>query len=309
MASVNWMKLTTQRAGSLIKHNDAEERIKHEHANKDINTELTELNYTIGCSSWREACEKNSKRVAEVDAVQPPQRVRKDRVTAVSLEVPCPKAIKDKGLADAFFQKVHELYELYFGKSNVQGSVVHKDEVHEYTDKTADGSYIKKESLEHMHTLVTAYTSKKGINGKAFETRERLKGLNDGIDAMCRREFGVEFNTKETAGQKSVEALKLEGQVVDAERRLEETISKGKDATRRLKKIQDAIESVPKSEVFSQTFAKKVVLEAQSQLKAAGQEELLSSILSEAYYSTNEELGLTDGQDVADDMDDIDIAD
>ena len=96
---------------------------------------------------------------------------------------------------------------------------------------------------------------------------------------------------------------------MDAERRLEETISKGKDATRRLKKIQDAIESVPKSEVFSQTFAKKVVLEAQSQLKAAGQEELLSSILSEAYYSTNEELGLTDGQDVADDMDDIDIAD
>lgn len=64
--------------------------------------------------------------------------------------------------------------------------------------------------MEHMHVLVSAYTPEKGINGKAFETKSRLKTLNDNLDDMCVKQFGVKLNTKETPEHKSVERLKEE---------------------------------------------------------------------------------------------------
>lgn len=222
MASINWLKMTSQKAGAMIKHMDKIERKIYKHSNKDIQKELTDKNYTIGCSSWREAVEKNTKRVAEVDTIQPPKRKKKDRVTCVSLEVPCPKAIADMGREDEFFEKAHEVYERYFGKENVQGSVIHKDEIHDYTDKV-DGEYVKKESLMHMHTLVSAYTHERGINGKAFETRGRLTGLNNGMHEMVKKEFGVDFNTHDAPGHKTVEQLKLDGMKVEAEFELQST--------------------------------------------------------------------------------------
>ena len=107
----------------------------------------------------------------------------------------------------------------FFGEKNVHGGFVHKDELHEYRDK--DGSL--KMSMEHMHLLVSCYAEwqqkdrktgemveRKGINGKNFETRPRLNKLNDMMQEMCQREFGVSFNTGEKPQKKSVERLKNE---------------------------------------------------------------------------------------------------
>ena len=309
MASVNWMKMTGQKASSMSKHMDKDERAEHEHANKDIQRDLTEQNYTIGCSSWKEAVAKNKERVAAVDAVQPPKRVKKDRVTAVSLEVPCPKEIEQAGRAREFFEKVFEKMQQYFGKANVQGGVVHVDEVHTYTDRAADGSLYKRESLQHMHTLITPYTREKGVNGKAFETRERLKGFNNGIDKMVREEFGIAFNTGELAKHKTVEQLKTEGALLEAQQELEATIAKGKDATRRLSKIQKAIDGIQESTEFNSMFAKMTVNEAQKQLKAAGQEKLLDTILKTAWQQTNEALGIEPEIDEKDGGDGFDLGD
>lgn len=208
MASVNWMKATTQKAGGLKKHLGQTEREKGNHSNEHIDKELSHQNYAIGCSDYPEALERMKERTKEVDEVLPPQRVRKDRVTCCFLELPCPRVITEQGKSDEFFQKAHEIYTEFFGAENTHGTFVHKDEVHEYTAK--DGSI--QTSLEHAHTLVSAFVEGKGINGKAFETRAKIKALNTAMDEMCVREFGVHLNTGERADRKSVETLKQESE-------------------------------------------------------------------------------------------------
>lgn len=208
MASANWLKATTQKAGAMKKHLGQKERETGKHSNPDINTSLSKLNYAIGCSDYAEALAQMKARTKEVDEVLPPKRVRKDRVTCCFLELPCPREVAEQGKSDEFFLKAHQLYEEFFGKANVHGTFVHKDEVHEYTAK--DGSI--RTSLEHAHTLVSAFVEGKGINGKAFETRAKIKALNTAMDEMCVREFGVHLNTGERADRKSVETLKQESE-------------------------------------------------------------------------------------------------
>lgn len=208
MASANWLKATTQKAGAMKKHLGQKEREMGKHSNPDINTSLSKLNYAIGCSDYAEALAQMKARTKEVDEVLPPKRVRKDRVTCCFLELPCPREVAEQGKSDEFFLKAHQLYEEFFGKANVHGTFVHKDEVHEYTAK--DGS--TQTSLEHAHTLVSAFVEGKGINGKAFETRAKIKALNTAMDEMCVREFGVHLNTGERADRKSVETLKQESE-------------------------------------------------------------------------------------------------
>lgn len=208
MASVDWMKATTQKAGGMKKHLGQTEREKGNHSNEHIDKELSHQNYAIGCNDYAEALEQMKARTKEVDEVLPPKRVRKDRVTCVFLELPCPREIAEQGKSDEFFLKAHQLYEEFFGKENTHGTFVHKDEVHEYTAK--DGS--TRTSLEHAHTLVSAFVEGKGINGKAFETRAKIKALNTAMDEMCVREFGVHLNTGERADRKSVETLKQESE-------------------------------------------------------------------------------------------------
>ncbi|MDE6835204.1 MAG: plasmid recombination protein, partial [Ruminococcus sp.] len=124
--------------------------------------------------------------------------------------------------AKQFFNDVYQMYQDFFGDKNVHGGFVHFDEVHEYTDK--DGS--KRMSLPHMHALVSAYaewtdrdkktgetTSRKGINGKHFVTKGRMKELNKLVDDYCLEKFNVHFLTGETPQRKSVEQLKAEEEV------------------------------------------------------------------------------------------------
>lgn len=253
MASVNWMKATTQKASGLKKHLGQTERENGTHSNEHIDRELSHQNYAIGCNDYAEALAQMKARTKEVDEVLPPKRVRKDRVTCCFLELPCPREITEQDKSDEFFLKAHQLYEEFFGKENTHGTFVHKDEVHEYTAK--DGS--TQMSLEHAHTLVSAFVEGKGINGKAFETRAKIKALNTAMDEMCVREFGMHLNTGERAERKSVETLKQESEarqelgelnkriletdenVTTAEDKLEEVNAQIDVANKNLKKVLD----------------------------------------------------------------------
>lgn len=253
MASVNWMKATMQKASGLKKHLGQTERENGTHSNEHIDKELSHQNYAIGCNDYAEALAQMKARTKEVDEVLPPKRVRKDRVTCCFLELPCPREITEQDKSDEFFLKAHQLYEEFFGKENTHGTFVHKDEVHEYTAK--DGS--TQMSLEHAHTLVSAFVEGKGINGKAFETRAKIKALNTAMDEMCVREFGMHLNTGERAGRKSVETLKQESEarqelgelnkriletdekVITAEGTLEEVNAQIDVANENLKKVLD----------------------------------------------------------------------
>ena len=206
MASANWMKATTQKAGAMKKHLGQIERIQGNHSNKDIDKSLSVNNYSIGCSDYAEALASMKRRTKEVDAVIPPKRIRKDRVTCCFIELPCPRRLTQCGQSDDFFKLAYDELCAFFGNENVHGGFVHKDEVHRYVDKDKK----MRVSMEHMHVLVSAYTPEKGINGKAFETKSRLKTLNDNLDDMCVKQFRVKLNTKETPEHKSVERLKEE---------------------------------------------------------------------------------------------------
>ena len=219
MAGVNWKKVTTQTAGAMKRHLGQYERENGNHSNEHIDKKLSHQNYCIGCDDFSDAFTAMKKRVAEVDKLYPPERNRKDRKTACFLEIPCPNELRLQGKSDDFFAKSFEIMQKFFGEKNVHGGFVHKDELHEYRDK--DGSL--KMSMEHMHLLVSCYAEwrqkdkqtgemveRKGINGKNFETKPRLKKLNDAMQEMCQREFGVSFNTGEKPQKKSVERLKNE---------------------------------------------------------------------------------------------------
>ena len=206
MASANWMKATTQKAGAMKMHLGQKERDEGNHSNTDIDQSLSKNNYALGCADYGEALERMKRRTKEVDELIPPKRIRKDRVTCCFIELPCPLTLTERGLSNDFFKEAYKTLSDFFGAENVHGGFVHKDEVHTYTDKDK----AVRTSLEHVHVLVSAYTPEKGINGKAFETRARLKSLNTELDEMCFRSFGVRLNTKETPEHKSVERLKEE---------------------------------------------------------------------------------------------------
>lgn len=204
MASANWMKATNQKAGALKRHFDENYRIEGNHSNKEIDKSLSHNNYMLGCNSYDEALNSMKKRTKEVDALIPPKRIRKDRVTCCFIELPCPYEITKQEKSDLFFKSAYKIMEDFFGEQNVHGGFVHKDEVHEYVDKDKKNRV----SLEHIHVLVSAYTDEKGINGKAFETKARLKKLNSELENMCFRTFGLHLNTGESPGRQSVEHLK-----------------------------------------------------------------------------------------------------
>ena len=220
MASANWMKATRQGAGAMKKHLNQEDRVKGEHGNKHIAPELTRYNYTLDTKDYMESLRRLTARTKAVDQILPPKRKRQDRVTCCFIELPCPDAIRQQGRSDDFCVTMYQQLQIFFGKENVHGGFVHKDEIHDYYNK--DGS--KTTSLEHMHVLVSAYTPEKGINGKAFETKARLNALNKALDQTCLREFGIRLNTDETPQHKTVERLKEESELRQEAAELREAI-------------------------------------------------------------------------------------
>lgn len=214
MASVDWQKATTQKAGAMIKHNGKVERVNGNHSNTDIDKRKSHMNVYIGADDYAPMLEKVKARIREVDKAHPPKRDMGDRrITCILLEIPVPQEITAQGKAAEFLTKAHKVLEDFFGAENVGGTVGHFDEQHIYTDK--DGK--ERLSLVHGHSVVAAYAEwtehgelRQGINGKHCETRTRLKALNDAIDAMCRREYNISYNTAETPERKSVERLKEE---------------------------------------------------------------------------------------------------
>lgn len=223
MASADFLKITRASIAGTVVHFDECMRQYKKHSNKDINPELSHLNYNLinfetesGTATWQEIMQKCYQRVDDIDAQYPPERVRTDRKIADYLYTPCPKVITDMGMEDDFFKEAFELQKRYFG-DNVIGMQVHKDERHEYVDH---GKI--KTSLSHGHSLIVAETDweqvkkdgttihRHGINSKNFNTAEMFKNFNEDMDKMCRERFGVAFKTGESVRKKSVEALKLD---------------------------------------------------------------------------------------------------
>ena len=255
MASVNWQKMTKQTAGAMKRHNGKKERTDGNHTNKHIDKSKSHLNVYIGADDYDQMYKAMLKRVEEVDKIYPPLKKLKadERVICESLEYKCPQAIYDLGYDSAvkFFNDVHKMFIDFFGAENVHGSCVHFDEVHDYVDPKTNHTYT---SLPHAHSLVSCYVEweedikkggkktgekreRKGINGKNFEKRDRYNKLNKKIDDYCLKEFGIHFMTGEQAQKKTVELLKSESELAEANLKVQA-------AQEQLRSEQQAIEEL-----------------------------------------------------------------
>ena len=232
MASIDCMKCTSGQAAGLGVHFDYKKRLEMEHSNPHIDKSKTHLNAFYDCVGYTEMLHRQKKRVSEVDEACPPERVRKDRITAIMMEIPVPKVISDKGLTDQFLQDTYAMIGEMCGKANMCGMTIHRDEVHDYIDH---GGAVRT-SLEHGHAMVVPYArwtaketvygedgkplrdkngkivkrdvKREGVNAKHFLTRSFLKKLQDNMQAMVLDKYGISYQTSQEPLHMSVEDLK-----------------------------------------------------------------------------------------------------
>lgn len=206
MASVDWQKSTIGAVASMSAHFDNERRKAAEHSNKDIDVTKTDQNVTIG-GSFGEVVTRLKERVAELDAKNPPKRIRSDRKTALLLEVKVPQQITDAGKAEDFCRAAFSEIEKNLGKGNAVGAFIHLDEVHDYYDAR---SGTVKTSLVHMHVVAVPVANGR-VNAKECQTRARMKSMNAAIDKLCMERYNCHYLTgEEQESGVSVEKLKAQ---------------------------------------------------------------------------------------------------
>lgn len=234
MASIDCAKYTSGQVGGLSVHFDYDKRLECEHENPHIDKSKTHLNSFYDCSGYSDMLRRQKERVAKMDELHPPERVRKDRITAVMMEIPVPKAISDKGLTDQFLQDSYAMIGELIGKENMCGMTTHRDEVHDYIDHGG----VVRTSLEHGHAMVVPYAhwtaketvygedgkpkrdehgkilkqdiEREGVNAKHFLTRSFLKKLQDRMQEMVLEKYDISYQTSQEPLHMTVEDLKRE---------------------------------------------------------------------------------------------------
>lgn len=223
MAGVEFAKYGGGAFGEMSCHFDnelrADERITH--SNQTINQELTHNNYYLGATSYREIVERTEALISETDAKNPPKRVRKDRKVSFSLEVPCPPELEGTDQEDIFYEKAFEMYKKYL--PGLTGAVIHKDEKHEYYDSKKESFCI---SRNHMHALGACLTEDGRINCHDLIDTEMCQRVNDDIQELCLKEWGISYQTGEgrQGEKKTVEQLKSESEVALQEKLAKENL-------------------------------------------------------------------------------------
>ena len=222
MASVNWLKCTSQKVGSLKVHLDDHERTTHDHSNKHIDKTLTHTNEWVGCGSFDDMKTSWMSDIQQADREHPPLRVKSDRVTGIMLECPFPRELGEENEKD-FFDNFYKMAQDFFGPEHVHGMAIHRDEVHDYDDHG-----VQKTSLVHGHMLVSPYCTwsdktgdREGINAKHFMTKARMTEFNKQVNTMCVERYGKEYNTHGVQKHKTVEELKQETETRAIEKHLD----------------------------------------------------------------------------------------
>lgn len=270
MSSVNWKKLKYTQSTAMLRHaaryDDTDQDIQYK--NPFLDKSRTHLNTRLSHSNkfetGKEAAERLRNRVKEIDAVEPPQRVRKDRVTAISFTVSAPEGLPPEQ-EEQFFNIVYRhLTEKAGGPENISPMYIHRDETHEYfnvnnTGKDNDKTGTIVTSRVHAHCTCVPYVPGKGVNAKTFMTRSTMRDLNRTIDKSCKEELGIPFLTgaRQPYGR-SVEELRSASE--QARRRMEvEEIEKKKEKAQT--ELEDIEKEIEKTKAQSRTEKEKASAE------------------------------------------------
>lgn len=197
MASVNLMKLHGSEAGAVLAHSFRHDGRPVRYGNEHIDPAKSGDNGTLvyhGVHAQdgraRDAYARLKARVAELDAKEPPKRIRRDRVTMVAFEVPVPEGLPPERERQFFKIAYAEIARMCGGAQNVSPLKIHRDEVHDYIDPVTKDV---KTSRVHAHVVGIPYVKGKGVNCKQFMTRQALRDLQKRIDDRCRSDLGVQF--------------------------------------------------------------------------------------------------------------------
>mgnify|MGYP000846431084 CR=1 FL=1 len=204
MASVNFEKIKSiSEIKAKIRHCDREERLKHEHSNKQINKDLTHKNMNLFANdSYENACNRFDNRLAHLDSTTNTNK-RKDRVNCFGLSIPIPQGLTTEQERQ-FYSNTYQIISNQYGKDNIIAGYAHYDEIHDYIDASTGNI---ETSRPHFHLYVIP--EKDGIlNGKWFSSKANMNKLNKSIDDMCMHDFNIPFMTGSKKKGQSVENLK-----------------------------------------------------------------------------------------------------
>lgn len=214
MASINILKLHGGEAAAVLNHNhrhDGREGVVY--GNEHINPERTHLNSVLhwrGTPAHETATEELARlraRVEEIDKVEPPARIRKDRVTLVSVEIPVPEYLPPEEETKFFKKAYAEIAKFCGGPQNCGSIQIHRDEIHEYIDSVTKEP---RTSRVHAHMLCIPYVQGKGVNCKNFMSRDRLRQIQQAVDNRIRQDLGIGFlDGSRQKSRGNVESLKL----------------------------------------------------------------------------------------------------
>ena len=209
MAGVEVKKYEGGSMGDADIHFDLDKREVCDHSNRAIDKSLVKDDYYIGASSWSDIKKKMRDIIKDADEKHPPKRVRKDRKLWFTVEMPCPPELEGTDKEDLFFKRS---YEVLSESLPLVGAEIHKDEKHEYWDPKKEAFMT---SLNHMHAMGPCLTKDGRINAHDLLTQELCQKINDDIQKMCLREFGISYQTgagRKGSPKKTVEELKNESQ-------------------------------------------------------------------------------------------------
>lgn len=252
MASVSWSKNKKGELDKNLAHASRHDKKKNvDYDNPDIDPSRYGENYSIGgnWNRWRDERNRLLAQVRKLDELHPPKRVRQDRVTSISYVISLPKGLIGSGKEKEFFDMAYnELAEFSGGKENLTTGYVHADEIHDYYDPIKRKEV---QSRQHLHVSGIPWTEEFGVNAKNFQTRSRMKELNDRINDKCLELFQTPFYDWDKSTQerrmnhevgRDTEALKRES-LRELENQKYDLVNELADKRMELIKVKDEIES------------------------------------------------------------------
>lgn len=224
-------KYNKNNMNKILKHNtryrDEPER-NVSYANPDIDKTKSYLNYSLG------TVRENPKKyitdwIAAIDKLNPPKRVKKDRVHMIGFNIAVPEELVGTGKEREFFEAVHKWLCKTFGEENIASTDVHRDEIHDYWDSREQKW---RTSREHLHsTIIPVTEDAKGlkVNAKEFMDKKRMIDLHKNLDDCIYAQFAVHTITNsehvgmdtEDLKRESIETqAKMVGRLAEQEREL-----------------------------------------------------------------------------------------
>jgi archaellum component FlaC len=244
MASVQFYKCKgASVAKSIMRHADADERLKHNHSNKDIDKSKTALNTSLYDLSYAEMCDRYDEAMQRYQS-NSKRAIRKDAVTLLDAIVTVPRDLDD-ALTDLWISDVVDIINKHYKADVVLDAKIHRDEIHDYVDPDTHKTVT---SRVHAHIFVLPEIEER-LCCKQFTSRQNIMSLNRRIDKMTRNLYSCQFMTGQKAHDRNfqtVEQLKRASDNAELERQSRQINSELQDTHNKLSAVQKALKSANK---------------------------------------------------------------